>query len=366
MRAGAVAGATLMAGASLAGASLGVASSAGAAEVDGTLSPGDAAILRFLAAAEILETDLWIQYAELGGAADAMLPGVPTAGSPAYMAALSKLDGDMTQYVVDNTTDEVSHQAFLNAYLMSKGADPVDLDPFRTLPSSTATGARQIGRLTNLMQLTLDTSWYTRYRDDQHNPDLSPDFVFPQAVPSLAAGQFPAIPRSDADLTPGKHLQAIANTAAFHFATIEQGGTSLYPTLAQKVRSPEVLRILLSIGPTEAAHFSVWQDTAGNAVAAPLAPLTDPTNPALTFPDVNAPPFGGPLFQTNRIMPNPTPFLDAGLPACSIVRPSSTQEGGAVAALRALTASGLFLGQSHGFFDFLKDLAHAADRATRA
>ena len=199
----------------------------------------------------------------------------------------------MAQYIHDNTEDEFSHAAFLNAYLASKGADPVNLDQFRTLPSSKAKGANQIGRLTNLMQLTVDTSWWTRYRSRAENPDLDPEFQFAQAVPSLSAGQFPAIPLTDNDLTPSGHIQAIANTAAFHFCFIEQGGSSLYPTLAQGVRNQEVLRVLLSIGPTETSHFQTWHDKAGNAVSTPLAPLTDPTNSALVFPDLNSPPFGG-------------------------------------------------------------------------
>jgi hypothetical protein len=239
---------------------------------------------------------------------------------------------------------------------MSIGADPVNLNKFRTLPSSKATGARQIGRLTNLMQLTVDTSWWTRYRSRTKNPDLGD--TFPQAVPGLSKGQFPAIPRSDADLSPKDHIQAIANTAGFHFAFIEQGGTSLYPSLAQRVTNPVVLRILLSIGPTEALHFQTWQDKAGNA-----PPLTDPTN-GLVFPDLNSPPFGGEDFQTNLIMPEPTAFLSRKFPAVSIVRPTET-EGAAMAALKAFTDDGLFIGQSKEFFAVLHQLAEQADAARR-
>jgi hypothetical protein len=159
------------------------------------------------------------------------------------------------QYIHDNTDDKMTHELFLNAYLAAHGAQPVHLDPFRTLPSSRATGAQQIGRLTNLMQLTVDTSWWTRYRDPNHNPDLEPGFAFPPAVPGLLAGQFPSIPRSDADLNPAIHLQAIANKAGFHFATIEVGGGSLYPSLAQRVTHHEVLRVVLSLGATEEMHF---------------------------------------------------------------------------------------------------------------
>jgi hypothetical protein len=243
----------------------------------------------------------------------------------------------MDQCIHDNTEDEFTHFTFINTYLVSKGAEPVNLDQFRTLPSSTATGAQQIKRLTNLMQLTVDTTWWTRYRSRTKNPDFGD--TFPPAIPGLLQGQFPAIPRSNHDLTPAHHIQAIANTAAFHFATIEQGGTSLYPALAQRVTNVEVLRILLSIGPTETAHFQTWHDKAGNIV-----PLTDPTN-GLVFPDLNKSPFGGEDFQTNLIMPEPTVFLSKTLPVCSIIRPTAT-EGAAMAALKALTDDGLFISAS--------------------
>ena len=326
----------------------------------GRLTRGDAAILRFLAAAEIIESDLWLQYAELAGSQEtpSELPGLPTGGNPVYTDKIEVLDEDMPKYIHDNTEDEFSHQAFINAYLQAKGEAKADLHQFRTLPGSRATGANRIPRLTNLMQLTVDTSWWTRYRSRAENPDLDPSFAFPQAVPGLSGGQFPAIPRSDADLTPDDHIQAIANTAGFHFAFIEQGGASLYPSLAQRVTSVEVLRILLSIGPTETAHFQTWQDKAGNAL-----PLTDPTN-GLVFPDLNSAPFGGEDFETDLIMPEPCPFLSRKFPACSIIRPTATK-GAAMGAVNALTGDGLFIGQSPQFFEMLKDLAADADRAQR-
>src|SRR5262245_16107951 len=317
----------------------------------GGLTKGDAAILRFLAAAEIIETDIWQQYNELGGIQDSEVPG--GSGNPDYTEALAVLDEDMDQYIHDNTDDEISHGAFLNAYLAAHGAPKVNLDKFRTLPSSKATGAQQIGRLTNLTQLTVNTSFYTRYRSDSKNPDFGD--TFPQAVPGLAAGKFPAIPRSDADLSPPKHLQAIANTAGFHFAWIEQGGTSLYASLAQRVTHTEVLRILLSIGGSEIMHFQTWQDKAGNA-----PPLTDPTN-GLVFPDLNG---DGELTQTNLIMPEPTIFLHRKFPIVSIIRPTKTN-GAAMATVNAFTADGLFIGQSARFFTVLKELARAADAARR-
>ena len=343
-------GKSLAVGAGTIGA--GLLGNAPTARASGGLTRGDADILRFLAAAELIEADLWQQYNELAGIQDSEVPG--GTGNPAYTAAVEVLDEDMNQYIHDNTDDEISHFTFLNAYLASKGAEPVNLDQFRTLPSSQATGAQQIGRLTNLMQLTVDTSWWTRYRSDNKNPDFGD--TFPQAIAGLAAGQFPAIPRNDGDLTPPDHLQAIANTAGFHFGFIEQGGTSLYPSLAQRITQDEALRILLSIGPTEAMHFQTWHDKAGNA-----PPLTDPTN-GLVFPDLNSPPFGGEEFQTNLIMPEPTIFLSRAFPIVSIVRPTETT-GAAMAALNALTADGLFIGQTPAFFALLTQLAQAADHA---
>jgi hypothetical protein len=327
-----------------------------AVERSSPLTKGDAALLRFAAAAEILESDFWVQYNELGGIQDSEVPG--GSGNPIYTAKLEKLDGDFPQYIHDNTDDEITHFTFLNAYLESKGADPVNLERFRVLPGSTATGSSGKPRLTNLMELTLDTSWWTRYRSTSHNPDLEPSLNFPNAVPDLATGRFPAIPRSDADLTPSDHIQAIANTAGFHMPTIEQGGNSLYPSMAQRATSVEVLRILISIGPTETMHFQTWSDKAGNA-----PPLTDPTN-GLTFPDLNSPPFGGPLFQTNLIMPEPCPFLSRKLPKCSIIRPTNTA-GISMGVVKFLSAMGLFRGQSSEFFEMMHDLAADADAATR-
>jgi hypothetical protein len=324
------------------------------------LTRGDAALLRFAAAAEILETDFWVQYNELAGVQDKEVPG--GSGNPAFTAALSVLDADMAQYVHDNTDDEFTHQNFLNAYLASKGAATVNLDQFRTLQGSTATGSSGKLRLTNLMQLTLDTSWWTRYRDDSHNPDLDPNFTFPQAVPTLFTGEHTAIPRTNDDTKDPNFLQAIANTAGFHFPTIEQGGNSLYPAMAQRATSVEVLRILISIGPTETMHFQTWSDKAGNAP--PLTAVDPVTKVSVTFPDLNSPPFGGEEFQTNLIMPEPCPFLSRKLPVCSIIRPTETK-GIAMNVVTFLMAMGLFIGQSPAFFKVLHDLAVDADAARR-
>jgi Ferritin-like domain len=324
----------------------------------GGLTPGDAALLRFPAAVELLEADFWIQYNELGGVQDAEVPG--GTGNEAYTEAIEVLDEDMAIYIHDNTDDEITHHTFLNAYLESKGAAPANLDQFRTLMGSTATGVNPdlIGRrLTNLTQLTIDTSWWTRYRDDSHNPDLDPNHVFPQVIPTLGVNQHTAIPRTDADTTDPNFLQAIANTAAFHFPTIEQGGNSLYPSLALRATHEEVLRILISIGPTETMHFQTWSDKAGNA---PMLTAVDPvTGVSVTFPDLSG---GGELFQNNLIMPEPCPFLDRNLPIVSIIRPTKT-EGVATGVLQFLTDMGLFIGQSPAFFAYMAGLARDADHA---
>ena len=325
----------------------------------GALPAGDVAILRFLAAAEIIETDIWEQYDELGGV---------NGGNAAYIAALQNLDGDMPQYITDNTDDERSHELFLNAYLESKGAQPVNLDAFRTLPSTRATGAKQVGRLTNLEQLSINLGWYTRYRSEL-NPDLGAKFNGPFTISNQ-----PAVPISDADTPPDqtqpnppgtakqRRMQAIANTAGFHFAWIEQGGSSLYPTLALNVTDAEVLKVVLGIGGVEIDHFGLWHDKAGNAVNAPLAPLTDPET-GLTFPNLNDP--ATELTQTNKILPEPCQFIRKSLPKCSVIRPMQPGKSGAVAAANGFVADGLFRGQSQAFFNALFSLALAADAAVR-
>jgi hypothetical protein len=356
---------------------------AGEADDHRPITKGDIAILTFLSALEQVEADLWIQYAELGGATtqgtsspiDLELNGqkIVTGLAPNYITALEVLDGDMPQYIADNTDDEISHHRFLNNYLASKGAKIIDLGEFATLPPSQVAGVPQKGRLTNLKQLTVDTTWWTRLRSDNANPDFGG--TFENAVPDLAKGRHPAIPVDDGDLllnadgSISNHLQAIANTAGFHFAFIEQGGSSLYPALAQKVSNLEVLRILLSIGGSEIAHFQTWHDKAGNA--------TNITDGNLTFPNLNSavdPNTGASgtnvadLFQTNLIMPEPTLFLNEKLGPVSIIRPTSTAQGGAVASVVSFTEDGLFRdpsGNNTGIVDRLMRLAEEADAARR-
>jgi hypothetical protein len=366
-----IAGAALSASALLAGEGTAQTSSRTA-----RLSKGDVALLQFAAWAEIVESDLWTQYAELGGVGPSGGGAAQSneefqkfiGGNPAYNLALQNLDGDMPQYITDNTDDELSHAAFLKAFLRSRGVEPVDLEPFRKLPSSKATGARQIKRITNLMNLNVDLSWYTRYRSGK-NPDLGEAFQGPFVI----ANQ-PAIPLNDTDTPPStnptvpitgrdaERIQAIANTAGFHFAFIEQGGASLYPTLAFKATDPTVLRILVSIGGVEIDHFGLWHDKGGNAVSQPLAGVVDPVT-GLTFPDLNNP--ATELTQTNKILPEPCNFISKDLPRCSVIRPTSTQNGGAVATVKAFTEDGLFIGQPDEFLELAMDLAVAADSVRR-
>jgi hypothetical protein len=326
------------------------------ASAQGRLTEGDIAILRFVAAAELIESDLWIQYAELGG----LTSGTPIEVNPdqplnGYQTAFSNLDGDGPQYITSNTIDEISHATFLNAYLEMHGAEPVNLDKFHTLQGSTATGSSNTPRLTNLMHLNVDTSWFTRYRSTQ-NPDFGA--TFPQAV---TITDRTAIPVNDDDLNgSADHLQVIANTAAFHFGSIEQGGSSLYAAMAQKATSPEVLEITLGIGGDEVAHFLEWVDFAGNGVQDPVAPVSDG---GLTFPDFFNPP--NPAIQPSLIFPVPCEFIHPNLPHCAVIRPLRDKFAGAKAAIAGLTASGLFTGQTAEFFQAANQLAEAADRARR-
>jgi len=317
------------------------------------LNAGDVAILQLLAAAELIEADLWQQYKELGGV------DAPDSG---YKEGLVILDGDQPQYISDNTDDELSHAAFLNAYLRSKGEHQIDLRQFANLPPSQVSFVPQTGRLTNLKQLTVDTSWWTRYRSIT-NPDFGA--TFPNAVPSLDIGLHTAIPRNDNELgdpnNPSDHVKAIAFTAGFHFGYIEQGGTSLYATLAQKVSSLEVLRILLSIGGSEIMHFQTWQDKAGNAT--PLTDFDPINNSTVTFVDLTT---GQPeTLQANLIMPEPCDFIRRGLPACSIIRPTGPGQLDATGVINSFIADGLFRGQPPQFLQLITALASAADAAER-
>lgn len=306
---------------------------------DFPVTDGDIAILKFLAAAELVEDDLWQQYAELA------------VGNKKFAAALRRIDPSLIRYIQDDRDDERSHAALINSFLASIGEQPVNLDPFRTLPSVQVQGADQSrGRLTNLTKLTVDTSWYLRYRSAD-NPDFGA--TFPQLVNIV---DHPTVP------TQSNHslldLQAIAHSAAFHFAAIEQGGSSLYASLITKATNLDVLAILGSIGPTEVYHFSAFHKSLENI-------FTVRTN-RVRFPNLRANPD-----LAFAIFPEPCELFDISFPLVSIIRPSSTEKAGAVAAATGLVNSGLFGtpgqagGQSQAFFDAVVALATAADAAQR-
>jgi hypothetical protein len=364
-------GGILAGGAAAVGAGLLTNGTSARAQGHGRLNEGDTAILRFLAAAELIESDLWTQYAELGGIGNNQpieVNPTPTPPLNNYQQALSNLDSDGPQYITSNTLDEVSHANFLNAYLESRGAEPVNFSQFETLKGSTAQGSSLKPRLTNLMHLNVDTSWFVRYRSTT-NPDLGANF--PQAI---TLNNVTAIPRTDADFNGAanpnflgnNHIQAIANVAAFHFGMIEQGGSSLYAAMSQKVTDPEVLQITLGIGGDEIAHFLEWVDFAGNGVQQTIAPFTDAIS-GLTFPDFfNNPPLKpATLVQPSLIFPVPCEFISPDLPHVSIIRPLTDKFAGAVAAVASLTADGLFTGQSKLFLSTLQELAQRADAAIR-
>jgi hypothetical protein len=314
----------------LGGAGVSLAAIASAhAQQGGAINDGDAAILSFLAAAELIEADLWQQYAELANA------------NPPFMAALNNIDNDMSSYVTQNTADEFSHADFLNAFLMASGRDPVDLDAFRTLPSSDATGSLGLDRLTSLSNLNVDTSYYLRYRSSG-NPDFGDTFGQVEKIVNRTG-----IPLHDGYTN--NQIQAIANTAAFHFGMIEQGGSSLYDVMSLKASSLTTLRILTSIGGTEIVHFTIW-----NEKAAGIIPVD--SGDGLVF---TAPPEG------NKVMPKPCKFLSLDFPFCSVIRPTSDNLNGPVAVVNFLVQTGLFFGQSKQFFSAVNKLAANAEAASR-
>ncbi len=207
-------------------------------------------------------------------------------------------------------------------------------------------------------------------------------------MPSLNVGQHTAIPRTNDDTAGSNpsnppssistHLQAIAFTAGFHFAFIEQGGTSLYPTLAQQVSNSEVLRVLLSIGPSETMHFQTWQDKAGNALAITDTDtgFTGSTGATVTFTvlsmakgETNPESLNGDTLQANLIMPEPCHFLNQDLGPVAIIRPTSTRNSGAVASVMAFANDGLFIdpktNKNTGIVQALMLLAEEADEARR-
>jgi hypothetical protein len=305
---------------------------------DTTLSNGDVAILQFLRAAELVEADLWGQYAELA------------VNNSTFRAALQIIDPALPYYIVGDHNDEQSHADLITAFLINAGVTPVDLSSFVTLPAVPVKGVDQTKKhITNLTNLTIDTSWYLRYRS-AGNPDFGD--TFPQI---MNITNRPAILTSN-NLPLGQ-IYAIAGTAAFHFGAIEQGGSSLYLSLLPKVTNLDAVSILGAIGPTEFYHFALFQTSLEN--------IRSYSYGGLVFPDLVNQVFGKTANVNQIITPNPCKFLDTSLPACSVIRPSSTAKAGAVATATGLVNSGLFTGQPPAFLTAVTMLAEAADAAVR-
>ena len=357
-------------GAALSGGTL--APTASHAQAGREINKGDAALLRFAAAAEIIESDIWLQYAELGGVQDSdevfllaskLIPGYPakaTGGNPKYTKGLQFLDWRHAAVHQRQHRRRAESRVFLNTYLDFKGAAMVNLDKFRTLRGSQATGAnKNFGRLTNLTQLTVDTTWWTRYRSRTKNPDLAIPSL--QRIPTLATGKHTAIPRTDSDTPTTISPRPSQIPPGFHFAWIEQGGTSLYPQVRSACAQS---RSLAHIAKHRRHRDLSLSDVArqGGQRQGPVQCDRPSDRGEVTFPDLNTPPDED--LQTNLIMPEPTVFLSRQFPPCSIIRPTETR-GAAMAAVTALTDDGLFIGQSSEFIALLKHLAAEADEARR-
>ena len=301
------------------------------------VTDGDIAILQFLAAAELLEDDLWQQYDELAE------------GNALYQQALRRIDRSLVRYINDDRDDERSHHQLINAVLARIGQRRgrnlvVNVDPFRVVNPPNVVGIAPRPRLTNLQRLNVDTAWFNRYRSAQ-NPDLPPA---PQATAQFVTiSAQPTIPVSN--LQGASEIQLAAHCAAFHFAAIEQGGASLYNGLIDAVISPVARAIVAAIGPTELYHFVGFHKSLENL-------------PAFSFGGVTFPGIRENRELGEGIFPEPCAFLDPTLPLCSVVRPRSNANSGPLAAASGLAASGLFDGNP-GFVQAAVQLAQAAESA---
>ena len=310
----------------------------------GDLTKSDVTILRFLAAIELIESDLWQQYDELGGVAEG-------AQNP-YQLALQFLDDRASRYITENAVDEISHSTYLNAYLESEGADPVNFDRFRSLPGSLSKIAQDTGRLTNLLHLSMDTSWLF------HARQMEDSKIDPPGIVRIT--NRPAIPHTDADLGNAARIQEIAKTAALHFGYVEHLVSSLYATFSNKVQRAKVLKVALGIGGNEVAHLLGWMDSGYGSLWAPfqcaraLAQIPSSADEAtmaarfissgLNFP----------------IPPSPTNEFLAG---CATLLPVEARYGGAVDTINLFSQNGIFVGQSPEFLWMLLQMAEDADSA---
>lgn len=316
------------------------------------LNKRDLAILRFLTVVEQIERDIWQQYNELGGVTDGMQNG--------YQLALQFLDQDSSRQISNEYIDEVSHARFLSEVLKSEGAEPVDLEEFRTLRGSAAPGALDIGRLTNLMQLNVDTSWLARYcRADKRESRL-PGFQTMRVLGSQS------IPRGEADLCEPEHAQEIANVAAFHFGHLACRVLSLYANLCKMERRVKVLRIILGIGGQEVSHFLGWIDIASKVTTGSLFRFDIPQTPIKchgpALDELSTAPRHL-VSEAGKIFSAYGGWVRTDLPVTSILALIDDELRGAVATIHCLTQDGIFVGQSNEFMRMLMALAREADDA---
>jgi hypothetical protein len=313
---------------------------------DDRLAKGEIAVLKFLIALELIENDVWQQYDELGGTAARMQNN--------YQSAFQFLNRHASKYITSNAVNEIGHLTFLTTCLESEGVEPTSLEEFRILRGSKATGTQSIDRLTNLMYVNIDASWDIRLRSDDQRG-------YPQ---DFYIAHRPTIPYSDSELADTSHVQALANAAALHFRYIEEGVSSLYTSLSQRVKRAKVLRITLGIGGQEISHFLEWVNFASNVLHKLDDSDTAMANHVVTFPNSEAT-SRRPSYQTSPRFSSRGTSIRRDLPHNAVIRPMNVRFGSAVATIQSFIESGLFRGQSTNFLRTLTTLAEEADAALR-
>lgn len=314
---------------------------------DDPLTKGEISILKFLTSIELIESDLWQQYDELGG--------MTTRSQNNYQLAFQFLHRHGSKSITANAINEIEHLTFLTMCLESEGVEPLDLDEFRILRGSRAPGSQNIDRLTNLRQLNIDTNWHLRRRTDDQ-PGTPQDSY-------IARG--PAIPYADSELDDTSHVQTLANTAALHFRYIEEAVSNLYTSLSQRVKRAKVLQITLGIGGQEIAHFLEWINFASTALHKQRITLDEQdfstTNSDVTFPrsetTFRRSDQGGVRFSRR------SPSSRRDLSLNSVIRPVNVPFDSAAAIIQSFTENGLFHGQSTKLLRTLMTLAEEADAA---
>jgi hypothetical protein len=309
----------------------------------GELTKNDIAILRFLSALELIESDVWQQYEELGG--------VKLGSQDPYRLALQSLDDNLSHFITSCALDEISHTTYLTLYLESEGVDPVNLDRYRTLRGSRAAGALNFGQLTNLQHLNLDlgvwaapSSGESRWKDRYLTPDAD-RIIGLQSIPS-----------TDADLEEPSEVRVIAKTALLHFGYLENLVSKLYVSLSQRIRRVKILEVTFGIGGNEIAHYHASLDLARNVIQGSQFLMDDSERSTAGRPVASSPYF------LERERPTRSLHGAAG-PDESVRRPAGSDLSLAAETIARLAEGGLFIGQSPTFTHTLFQMAHEADRA---